>query len=213
MTSAEQPFPFVIRLRKEADLRSIIDLMKRVYPPERFGQGAIWKEENLRRHIATFPDGQLVALSPTGDMLGTSTTMRVSRQAALSPHGWMEITGQGTLSTHNPDGDVLYGVNIAVDPVFQGQSVGKALYHARIDLARRLKCSAFAAGARIPGYQAHQRTLSPEAYIKAVISGELFDPTLSKQIHLGFAVLGTIRDYAPDPETCNHAALILMELP
>jgi len=202
-----------VRMRRVEDLATIIRLMEHVYPPDRFGPSAIWKEENLHRHMARFPEGQMVALDLEGNVLGTSTTLRTNRALAVNPHTWGEITGHGTLSTHNPLGEVLYGVNIAVEPSCQGKGVGRALYQARIELARDSGCSVFAAGARIPGYAAQQHEMTPEAYLKAVVEGFIFDPTLSKQLKMGFRMMGLLRDYAPDPETCNHAALIVMELP
>jgi ribosomal protein S18 acetylase RimI-like enzyme len=201
-----------VRIRQVDDLKAIIRLMERVYPQDRFGPSAIWKEENLLRHMERFPEGQMIAVDIEGALIATSTTLRTTRNLALAPHTWGEITDHGTLSTHDPRGEVLYGVNIAVDPAHQGQGVGRALYQARIALARNLGCTAFAAGARIPGYAGHQNAMEPESYLQAVVAGELFDPTLSKQLKLGFKMMGLLKGYARDYETCDHAAMILMEL-
>ena len=54
--------------------------------------------------------------------------------------------------------------------------------------------------------------LSPESYLAEVAAGNRFDPTLTKQMALGFEVRGLLRDYAPDPETLGHAALIILWL-
>jgi len=52
--------------------------------------------------------------------------------------------------------------------------------------------------------------MTPEDYVNAVAKGDLFDPTLSKQLKVGFKVRGVLLDYAPDPETLGHAALIVL---
>ena len=199
-----------VRLREVGDIPAIRALMRRVYPPPH-GPEAIWGEANLRLHIERFPEGQMVVESGDG-LIGTSTTMRVSLERALSPHTWLEITGIGSLSTHEASGDVLYGVNIAVDPAWQGRGIGRLLYEPRLSLARSLGCRAFVAGARIPGYHLMAGDFTPEAYVEAVKEGRLFDPTLSKQLRVGFKILGLLPDYAPDHETHDHAVLILMEL-
>ena len=214
-SSSRKPEPvpaFQVRVRILEDISAIPDLMRRVYPPPLHGPGAIWGEQNLWRHLAYFPEGQFVAESPDGTVIGTATDMRLDLEQALAPHTWSEITGKGSLSTHAPHGEAMYGVNIAVDPAWQGQGVGKAIYHARLDLARSLGCKAFVAGARIPGYLKVSHLLSPEAYIAEVAAGLRFDPTVTKQMAVGFEVKGLLRDYAPDPETLGHAALIVLWL-
>lgn len=204
------PIPVLRRLRRLEDVPGIRDLMARVYPAPH-GPEAIWSAENLLRHIERFPEGQMVV--EAGERLvGTSTAQRVSLAAALAPHTWSVITGRGSLSTHDPEGEALYGVNIAVDPAWQDRGIGRLLYQGRIELGRRLGCRAFVAGARIPGYHLVAHEMSPEAYVEAVVAGRIFDPTLSKQIRVGFQVRGVLRDYAHDVETLGHAALIIMEL-
>lgn len=199
----------VLRLRRPEDVPEVRDLMARVYPAPH-GPEAVWSAENLLRHIERFPEGQMVVAA--GERLvGTATSQRVPLAAALAPHTWSMITGRGSLSTHDPEGDALYGVNIAVDPAWQDRGIGRLMYRGRLELGRRLGCRAFVAGARIPGYHLVAQEMSPEAYVEAVVAGRIFDPTLSKQLRVGFQVRGVLRDYAPDPETLGHAALIVMD--
>ncbi len=210
--SRVQPRPDVrVRRRDLDDFEAIQDLLRRAYPPPH-GPEAIWGAKNLLRHLARFPEGQLVAQDPEGRLIGTATSMRLTLGAALAPHTWSEITGRGSLRTHDPEGEALYGVNIAVAPEVQGQGIGRALYEARIQLGRRLGCQAFVAGARIPGYHLVVERMTPQAYLDAVVRGELFDPTLSRQLRVGFQVRGLLEHYAPDPETLGHAALIVLDL-
>ena len=51
--------PPVLRLRAPEDTGEIRNLMVRVYPPPH-GPEAVWSAENLRRHMVTFPEGQMV---------------------------------------------------------------------------------------------------------------------------------------------------------
>ena len=209
MDERDPSTPVLRRLWRPDDVPGIRDLMVRVYPPPH-GPEAVWSAENLLKHLERFPEGQMV-VEVDDRLIGTSTAQRVPLAAALAPHTWSVITGRGSLSTHDPGGDTLYGVNIAVDPAWQDRGIGRLLYQGRIELARRLGCRAFVAGARIPGYHRVAEEMSPEAYVEAVVAGRIFDPTLSKQLRVGFQVRGVLRDYAPDPETLGHAALIVME--
>ncbi len=205
------PAGWRLRIRTDSDHPGTRLLMRAVYPPPH-GPECVWSEGSLHQHLAHFPEGQFVVMDEAGTIRGTSTTHRVSRARALQPHTWSGITGAGTLSTHEPDGEVLYGVNIAVDPSCQGRGIGRELYRARLDLARSCGCSSFAAGARLPGYHEYADRLSPEAYVAQVVAGNLFDPTLSKQLALGFRVAGVLPGYAYDYQTLGHAALIVMDL-
>ena len=48
-----------------------------------------------------------------------------------------ELTGAGTFSTHNQDGDTLYGADIAVHPDYQRRGVAILLYERRRILLKR----------------------------------------------------------------------------
>ena len=130
----------------------------------------------------------------------------------MTPHRWSEITAHGTLANHDAKGDAFYGVDLAVDPEFQGMGLAHILYAARITLATQLGCRCFVAGARMPGYHFASDLLSPESYLALVERGLIFDPTLSKQLRLGFSLRGLLRDYIADPESVGCAALIALEL-
>lgn len=200
-----------VRLRAASDVQAIRELMARAYPHPH-GPEAVWSETTLLAHLNVFPEGQLVALTPGGLIVGSASSLQTSAEKALAPHTWSDITNRGQLTTHDPSGDALYGVNIVVDPECHGKGYARLLYDARFHLARQLGCSCVVAGARIPGYHRMAHQMTPEAYVEAVARGELFDPTLSKQLKVGFQVRGVLRDYAPDPETLGHAALIVLYL-
>lgn len=201
-----------IRVRKASDFPAIRALAGRVYPQDIHPPEAVWTDELLGSHLRAFEAGQLVAEGPQG-LVGDSTSLRVDLARALAPHTWDELTGAGTLSTHDPTGDTLYGVDIMVDPDHRGTGVGAALYQARFELAHSLGCTGFAAGARIPGYREAAPTLSLERYVEEVATGRRFDPTLSRQLAQGFQVRGLLSGYFPDPESLDFAVLIYRPIP
>jgi hypothetical protein len=73
-------------------------------------------------------------------------------------------------------------------------------------------CKRFVAGARMPGYHLASDLLSPESYLAMVERGLIYDPTLSKQLRLGFRLHALLRDYISDFESADCAALISMDL-
>jgi len=199
-----RPLPdyWVVRTRSAEDIPGVIELMRRIYV-QPHGPEAVWPAESLR---------QLLILDGQGKVIADSTSMRVSSEWAMRPHRWSEITGHGTLAPHDPQGEVFYGVDLAVDPDYQGMGLAHILYAARVALATQMGCKSFVAGARMPGYHLASDLLTPESYLALVGRGLIFDPTLSKQLRLGFILRGLLRDYIVDPESAGCAALISMEL-
>lgn len=201
-----------VRQAETRDIAQLVNLQFEVYPPSDFPPVNRWGASHLEAHHAVFPDGQLVAVID-GRVVGSATTMITTKERAETPHTFAEITGGARLLAHDPDGDALYGVDMLVSPYFRGQGVARKLYDARFALQKRLGLDGFYAGARIPGYATVADRMSAEEYIQKVAAGELSDPTLSKQLHLGFRVKGVLPRYLSDPETRNYAALICRELP
>jgi len=211
-TSHLRPFPndWDIRPRRAEDIPAVIDLMRRVYV-QPHGPEAVWPAETLAKHLEIFPEGQISIVDGQGRVIADSTSMMVATEKALRPHRWSEITGRGTLAGHDPEGDVFYGVDLAVDPEFQETGLAHILYEARIALAIQMGCRSFVAGARMPGYHLASDLLTPESYVALIERGLIFDPTLSKQLRLGFILRGLLRNYISDPESADCAALISME--
>lgn len=201
-----------VRQAEISDIAQLVNLQFEVYPPSDFPPVNRWGASALEAHQAAFPQGQLVAVLD-GRVVGAATTMITTKERAEKPHTFAEITGGARLLAHDPDGDALYGVDLLVSPYFRGRGVARKLYDARFALQKRLALEGLYAGARIPGYANVADRMSAEEYIEKVAAGELDDPTLSKQLHLGFRVKGVLPRYLSDPETRSYAALICRELP
>lgn len=196
-----------VRPLTRGDIDEVIRIQHLVYPPEKFEPVSRWYPENLEQHLAIFPEGQLV-VTLDGVIAGHAVTQRARAEEALTAHTWGQLTGWGSLETHDPEGDVLYGVDVCVSPEIRGRGLGKALYDARVELARRTGAVTIAAGARVPGYGALADRLPADTYVAEVVQGRRNDPTLSFQISQGFAPVRLLRDYFPDPESADWAVLI-----
>jgi hypothetical protein len=109
----------IIRKAKLKDSHAIAALSERVY-----GHAGSMTEEQVRAQINKFPEGQMVA-EYEGEIAGHCATFIISRRVALKPHSWFEITGNGYASRHDPDGDVLYGMEVCVDARFRRLRIGQ----------------------------------------------------------------------------------------
>lgn len=167
-----------------------------------------------RSHILIFPEGQICALAHTDGgvvLAGATTTFRTSRSFEDEVPYYFEVIGQGYLTTHEPDGEWLYGVDVGVHPTYRRLGIGTLLYDARKALVRRLNLRGEVVAGLLPGYQAHQNQLSVDDYVQRVIKGELVDPTLTMQLRNGFRVRKLLRSYIHDPRSNDTATLIVRE--
>lgn len=176
----------------------------------------LFSVEHYRSHLRIFPEGQFSAAVNIEDreiVVGSTTSFRTTWEFVRKPHRFVEATNHGWLTNHDPDGDWLYGADMAVLPLFRGMGIARRLYNARQALVQRLNLRGEVAGGMIPGYERYRAYMVVEEYVKRVAAGELNDPTLSMQMAMGFVPLGVLRDHITDPRADNCAALIVRENP
>ncbi len=193
----------LVRRARKKDLPQIFRLLNKVY---REG----YSREQLRGQLTHFPEGQLVA-EFEGRVVGYCASLRISGARALKPHTWKSITGGGFGSTHDPDGDYLYGFEVCVDPELRGRKLGERLYSARRALCVELNLRGIVFGGRMPGLQRKLKQFGDaEAYAQAVADRQLRDPVITFQMRQGFELIGILPDYLPgDSESMGYATHML----
>lgn len=185
---------------------AIQELCKKVYP---FSKP--WSIGQLEAHHSYFPDGQLIIVeNKTGRLVGMAFSLIISWDDYSPQDNWQDFTSSGFFHNHNPKkGKTLYGAEVMVDPEYRGLGLGKMLYRAREEIARKYHLTRIRAGARLRGYSKYKDKYSPEEYVKKVYEEEIFDPTLSFQLNQGFVPLDVARNYLfNDPESLGYAAVI-----
>ena len=186
------------------DYNNLAVLMENVYD----NLGGAWKKDQYISQITRFPEGQIV-IEDNGVMVAAALSMVVDYYKFGDIHTYAQITGDGYLTNHDPNGDTLYGVDIFVHQKYRGLRLGRRLYDARKELCRKLNLRRFIAGGRIPGYHKYAKNLSPVRYIEEVKSREIFDPVLSFQLGNGFHVRKLLTNYLPiDKESLGFATLL-----
>lgn len=195
----------VIRQTEPRDFPKMIELCRRVYPGS-----PPWEAAQLASHVKVFPEGQLVAESPDGAIVGLAASLIINWDDYNFQDSWRDVTDAGYFTNHDPkNGRTLYGAEIMVDPAEQGKGTGKLLYAARRQICQNLSLLRIRAGARLRGYSVYADHLTPAEYVKQVVGGNLSDPTLSFQLKHGFQVLAITSGYLKyDPESLGYAAVI-----
>ena len=189
----DDPKPkLVIRRAKLSDVSEIIKLANRVYPDQ-----PPYTHAMIRGQINNFPEGQFVAVFER-TIVGYAATFKISGTKAMKNHTWEEITGNGYASTHEKNGDYLYGLEVCVDREYRGLRIGNRLYRERKRLCQYLRLKGIIFGGGIPGYKKNKkRVSSPNEYIDLVKNRKIRDTTLNFQLRNGFEILGILKNYLP----------------
>ncbi len=167
-----------------------------------------WAHRQVAVLLKKFPEGQ-IAVEVNGKVVGCALSLIVDYTRFTDRHTYDEITGNETFNTHDPDGDVLYGIDVFVNPEYRGMRLARRMYDVRKDLCERYNLRAIIAGGRIPGYQDHADNLTPREYIHKVRMKEIYDPILSFQLSNGFHVKKVLRGYLTgDQESLEYATLL-----
>ncbi len=205
-TPQEELHKLRLRQLRPQDFDDIRDIWQEVYG----GLGGLFRftRDKYRQQIARFPEGQL-CIEDNGKVVAVALSMIVDYEAFGDEHTYAEITDNCTLSTHDPNGDVLYGVDVFIKPSYRGMRLGRRLYDARKELCRKFNLRAIIAGGRIPNYHEHADSLTPDEYIDKVKAKELYDPVLSFQLSNDFQVRCLLHGYLPeDNDSCGYATLL-----
>ncbi|MNK71503.1 (R)-stereoselective amidase [compost metagenome] len=167
-----------------------------------------WGSEDIERLLSIFPEGQLVILVD-GKVVGSALSLIVDEKMVEKRHNYQQISGDYTFSTHNPNAEILYGIDVFIHPNYRGLRLGRRLYDARKELCEQLNLKAIVFAGRIPNYREHAKKMSPKTYIEKVRTKELYDPVLSFQLSNDFHVLRVIKNYLEGDEESKEFAVLL----
>ena len=170
----------------------------------------LFTAEGVRAYAEIFPEGFFVCLN--GDrVVGQAAGIFLDFDFENHAHTLVELTGEHQCANHDANGDWYYGTDIIVDPDYRRQGIGKALYELRKDVVRRFGKKGIVAGGYMVGFGDRKDTMSAAEYIDRVVSGDIYDATLSFQIENGFEVRGVLKGYVQDEVTGGWHALIVWD--
>lgn len=196
-----------VRNTRPSDFDAIERISRITYPDD-----LPWTATYLSAHLKIFPEGQFVAVDmETTDVVGMAASLIINWDDYDHLDTYDDFTDEGRFWNHDPSGRTLYGAELIVDPARRGEGIGSRLYDTRKEFVRRLGLLRIRAGARLAGYSRYAAEMSAEDYVRQIIDGEIYDPTLSFQLKRGFRVLAVVPDYFArdsDRKTRGYAAVI-----
>jgi len=203
----EKPIGHRLKLRNTqlSDYPDIQEIMDLVYPTL---EGA-WTKKQFSSQLTRFPEGQ-ICIEDNGKVVAAAISLIVDYARYGDRHNYAQITGNGYITTHDPSGDTLYGVDVFVHPDYRSLRLGRRLYDARKELCEKLNLRAIVVGGRIPGYKKHFQQMTPQQYVEQVKAREIADPILTFQLANDFHLRKLITGYLPE-DTESHSYATLLE--
>ena len=202
-SSTESDARLVVRPLSLGDLEAIQKLQHECFPDLQ-----PWTRANLQNHLETFPEGQ-IGIELDGVLVASSSSLILDSKEWRDRHSFEEVCPRGFLSTHDPEGNLLYGLDIVVSPKARGMRLARRIYEARMQLVQELELRKIVIAGRIPGYDEHASEMSAREYVRKVVAKELADPVLTAQLANGFVIRTVLSKYLPrDRESRGHAVLM-----
>jgi predicted amidohydrolase/GNAT superfamily N-acetyltransferase len=193
----------VLRQLKKSDIKAVQALQRKSFPDIE-----PWTTEQMESQLAIFPEGQ-IGVEMDGVLVAAASSLIVDEEDFGAYHTFKDVSDNGYIRNHDPDGDTLYGIDIVVDPKHRGERLSRRLYEARRELAVKRNLRAILIAGRIPGYAKVSDKLTAEEYVRKVVRKEVKDPTLTTQLAHGFAIRQVLKDYLPsDVESAGYAVFM-----
>ena len=197
------PNGYILQNSLAENIDGLVLLQKIVFPT--LSPDEQMQEKHYKKHLEIFPDGQFVILDKQR-VIGMTTTIRYP--FVLDNHTFLEISDGLFMTTHQKNGDWLYGMDLGIHPDYRGRGLARELYKARQEICRNLGLKGQLIVGLPYGYSAYATTMTLTDYFESLLRGLLVDPTVSIQQKIGFDLLRLLPNYVNDPQ-CHHAGILM----
>ena len=109
-----------IRNLQIEDYAQLSQSFTRVYSD---GSDVFWTHKQIQKLINIFPEGQIVTVVDD-KIVGCALSIIVDYDKVKNDHTYAQVTGKETFNTHNPEGNILYGINMLTKCVQKNISNG-----------------------------------------------------------------------------------------
>ncbi|WP_068598588.1 bifunctional GNAT family N-acetyltransferase/carbon-nitrogen hydrolase family protein [Vaginella massiliensis] len=167
-----------------------------------------WKKQDILELLKIFPEGQY-CVEVDGKVVASALAIIVNSKKTNFTSSYEQITSNGKFTKHDPEGDVLYGIEIFVHPQYRQLRLGRRLYDKRKELCEEMNLKSIVAGGRIANYHQYAHEISPREYVEKVKRKEILDSTLTFQLANDFHVKKILKNYLKDDsESLEYATLL-----
>lgn len=195
-----------VRQLFKKDYANLMESMQEAYD---CSEDEVWSRRNIIDLLDLFPEGQL-CVEVNGVAVACALSIIINSKKTNIYSDYYKIINDGSFSNHDlKEGDVLYGIELFVDPQYRNLRLGRRLYDARKEVCETLNLKSILMGGRIPNYHTYADQLSPRQYIDRVRKKELYDSALTFQLANDFHVKKILKEYLPgDADSMEYAILL-----
>jgi hypothetical protein len=198
----------VVRQAKPKDIESYLKLQE-----ERWREDNMASAEQLHSRLKAYPQGMLVA-ERGGEIVGMAYSLRISKYNYDNPPTWNEITNNGYCNNVDPDGDVIFGVDLST-----GRGVGHLagdkllIGMGRLAISEGVKTAML--GGRLPGYHEYASKMTANEYLHAKNDhGQALDRQVRYYTSIpGLKAKKVLPNYFHDPDSRNYGVLLVWRNP
>ncbi len=182
-------------------------------------QAAAWDDsmsavrEKIVSRFEIFPKG-MIALSKGPELVGAASFILLDGYDERRPASWEELTDNGWCTTHDPQGKILFGVDLTIKAGAPRYSLDEIALGAG-QLCVRQRCPYLIFGARIPRYHRYAEEMSPQEYVQARTKrGRYLDPELEIYSRVpGIEIGQPVVEYFKDWESMNVGVMLIWQNP
>ena len=100
----------IVRPLQMTDYKQLAQSFRRVYSD---GSDVFWTKEQIEKLLTIFPEGQVVTVVDN-KIVGCALSIIVDYDRVKNDHTYADVTGKETFNTHNPKGNILYGIEVFI---------------------------------------------------------------------------------------------------
>ena len=104
------------------DYDQLAKSFRRIYA----GSDVFWTRAQIKKLLTIFPEGQVVIVVDD-KIVGCALSIIVNYNMVKGDHTYAQVTGNETFNTHDPHGNILYGIEVFIHPDYRGLRL--ALWH------------------------------------------------------------------------------------
>lgn len=198
---------------EEELVSDFVRVNEETWPPP-IPQEYVWTIEKVERQFKNCPHLLYAALID-GEVACTLSMIYKNESDVYKCSSWHDISGHGTLDTHDENGDSVFGIDLSVSPKYQGKKLADNTMQKAFLVSVILgnKKGAFL-GSRIPSYHRYAEKVGVEDYVFGKNrNSRTRDPEIKLYQSTGFRPVKIVPGYMDDPDSLNYGVLMFWENP